>query len=81
MKILGLFFLILAGVHGRHIWRWIQEGESHIVMSVGGDGIFGRGTKRVDEPFQFWFNVALNSIVIAGFALFGQWTLFGEPEL
>jgi hypothetical protein len=69
--LLATFFLIASAFHGRNLWRWIKDGESYLVMSVSGDGVFGRPASRADEPVQFWFNVSLNSLVIAGFAIFG----------
>ena len=76
----GIFFVIASLFHGRNLWRWIKDGESYLVMSASGDGAFGRPADRREEPVQFWFNVALNSIVIAGFAVLGFWILFGPSD-
>ena len=76
--VIGILFLLAAAVHGRSLWRWIQEGESDIIMSVGGDGIFGRRTKRSDEPFQFWFHITLNGLIIAAFAVASLWFFVGS---
>ena len=78
--VLGIFFVIASLFHGRNLWRWVQEGESDILMSASGDGIFGRRTKRGDEPLQFWVHIALNALIIAAFAGFGLWILFGPTE-
>ena len=77
---LGIFFLLAAAVHARHLWRWVQEGESDILMSASGDGIFGRRTQRSQEPFQFWFHIALNGLIIAAMAVTGLWFCFGSAD-
>jgi hypothetical protein len=78
--LLGIFFVVASLFHGRNLWRWVQEGESDILMSANGDGVFGRRTKRADEPFHFWFHIALNALIIAAFAVFGFWILFGPTD-
>ena len=78
--LLGIFFVIASLFHGRNLCRWVQEGESDILMSASGDGIFGRRTKRPDEPFQFWVHVGVNALIIAAFAVFGLWILFGSTD-
>jgi hypothetical protein len=78
--VVGIFFVFAAALYGRHLWRWVQEGESDIIMSVGGDGIFGRRTKRADEPVHFWTHVAINGLIIVVLAIFGFWILFGPAD-
>jgi hypothetical protein len=78
--LLGLFFLFSAAIHGRHLWQWIQEGESDVLMTASGDGIFGRRTKRNNEPLQFWVHIALNGLIIAALAVFGLWILFRPTD-
>jgi hypothetical protein len=74
--LLGIFFLVWSVLTARYIQRWIREGEAHLVMSVGGEGLVGKAN-RLDEPVAFWFNVAINYLVVAVTGLFGIALLVG----
>ena len=78
--ILGVFFLLGAALYARDLSRWVRECESDIVMSAGGDGIFGRRTKRSDQPFQFWLHIAVNGLIIAAVVIMGIWLVLGSAD-
>jgi hypothetical protein len=78
--VVGVFFIIASLFHARNLWRWVQTGESDILMSASGDGIFGRRTKRDDQPFQFWIHITLNGLIILGFTVIALWILFGPAD-
>ena len=75
----GFFILIWAAINGRHIRRWLQDGEAYLVMSVSGDGLLGRAN-RADEPMQFWFNIVVQCLIVVCVVAFGFWLVLKGPE-
>ena len=65
--LVGTLLLIVAIVNARRILRWVGEGEAYLLVSAGGDGLFGRAD-RLDRPAAFWFNIAANALIVNGFA-------------
>ena len=74
--LVGILLLIVAIINARRILRWIGEGEAYLVVSAGGDGLFGRAV-RLDQPAAFWFNIAANGLIVIAAALFGIGILVG----
>jgi hypothetical protein len=77
---LGGFFLLWSVLTARYVLRWIRDGEAYLVMSVGGEGLVGRAD-RLEEPVQFWFNIAFNYLIMVAAAVFGIAVLTGFVEL
>ena len=80
MKILvGLLFIAFAIVNAWRTLREVLEGESHLVVSAAGDGLFGHADKS-EEPLAFWFNIAAHGTIVLAAATLGGWIIFGPAD-
>jgi hypothetical protein len=50
--------------------RWMREGEAYLIVSAGGDGLFGR-SDRNESPISFWLVIGFHFLISAGATVLG----------
>ena len=77
--LVAIFLLVFAVINARRVTRWVRDGEAYLVVSAGGDGLFGRADRQ-DQPWAFWLDIAANCLVVTAAALGGIWILFNRVD-